>query len=177
MLSQWRRWYRICLQCKRPEFDPWVRKIPWRREWQPTPVCLPGESHGLRSLVGYSPWGCKESDMNEHTLLYYYPYKHPSPCVTQALSKHARNNIPQQNIATEVVCTENWRIIWRQLMSLFVPFSLLFKNTCFLQTIIQYSYFSSALSKYSFLWLSNKKTVFIMHLAIYQSLNLYLEKL
>ena len=37
----------------------------WRRQWQPTPVLLPGKSHGWRSLVGYSPWGCKESDMTE----------------------------------------------------------------------------------------------------------------
>ena len=37
----------------------------WRRKWQPTPVLLPGKSHGLRSLVGYSPWGCKESDTTE----------------------------------------------------------------------------------------------------------------
>ena len=44
-------------------FDPWVGKIPWRREWQPTPVFLPGESYGQRRLVGYSPWGLKESDM------------------------------------------------------------------------------------------------------------------
>ena len=36
-------------------------KIPWRRKWQPTPVLLPGESHGQRSLAGYSPRGCKES--------------------------------------------------------------------------------------------------------------------
>ena len=43
-------------------FDPWVRKIPWRRKWQPTPVFLPGESHGQRSLAGCSPWGRKESD-------------------------------------------------------------------------------------------------------------------
>ena len=42
-----------------------VGKIPWRRKWQPTPVFLPGKSHGQRSLVGYSPWGCKESDMTE----------------------------------------------------------------------------------------------------------------
>ena len=48
-------------------FDPWVRKIPWRRKGQPTPVFLPGKSHGQRSLVGHSPWGCKESDMTEHT--------------------------------------------------------------------------------------------------------------
>ena len=46
-------------------FDPWVRKIPWRRTWQPIPVFLPGESHGQRSLEGYSPWGRKESDMTE----------------------------------------------------------------------------------------------------------------
>ena len=45
-------------------FDPWARQIPWRREWQPTPV-LPGKSHEQRSLVGYSPWGCKGSDMAE----------------------------------------------------------------------------------------------------------------
>ena len=46
----------------RPGFDLWVGKIPWRRKWQPTPVLLPGKSHGQRSLVGYGPWGHKESD-------------------------------------------------------------------------------------------------------------------
>ena len=40
-------------------------RFPWRRKWQPTPVFLPGESHGQRSLVGYSPWGCRELDMTE----------------------------------------------------------------------------------------------------------------
>ena len=44
-------------QCRRCRFDPWVRKIPWRRKWQPTPVSLPGKSQGQRSLEGYSPWG------------------------------------------------------------------------------------------------------------------------
>ena len=43
-------------------FDPWVGKIPWRREWLPTPVLLPGKSHGQRSLAGDSPRGRKESD-------------------------------------------------------------------------------------------------------------------
>ena len=43
------------------QLDPWVRKIPWRRAWQPTPIVLPGESHGQRNLASYSPWGCKES--------------------------------------------------------------------------------------------------------------------
>ena len=51
----------------RRRFDPWVRKIPWRRAPQPIPVFLAGESHGQRSLAGYSPWGRKESDMTEAT--------------------------------------------------------------------------------------------------------------
>ena len=46
-------------------FDPWVRKIPWNRKWYPTPVFLPEKSHGQGSLVGYSPWGCKELDTTE----------------------------------------------------------------------------------------------------------------
>ena len=53
------------VRCGRPGFDPWVGKIPWRRNWQPTPVLLPGKSHGRRSVVGYSPWGRKESDTTE----------------------------------------------------------------------------------------------------------------
>ena len=48
-----------CRRHKRCRFIPWVRKIPWRGEWQPTPVFLPGESHGQRSLVGYTPWDHK----------------------------------------------------------------------------------------------------------------------
>ena len=49
----------------RPEFSPWVRKISWRRKWQPTPVFLPGKSPGQRSLVGYGQWGHIESDTTE----------------------------------------------------------------------------------------------------------------
>ena len=54
-------------QCRRQErgFDPWVERIPWKRIWQPTPVCLPEKSHGQRSLTGYSPRGCKELDTPE----------------------------------------------------------------------------------------------------------------
>ena len=51
--------------CERHGLDPWVRKIPWRRARQPTPVLLPGESHGQRSLAGCSPWGHRESDMTD----------------------------------------------------------------------------------------------------------------
>ena len=49
-----------------------VGKIPWRRKWQPTPVFLPGESRGQRSLRGYSPWGCKKSDTTEQLILFYF---------------------------------------------------------------------------------------------------------
>ena len=56
---------KTCLQCRRLRFDPWVGKILWKRAWQSTPVFLPGEPHGQRSLVGYSSWGHKELDMAE----------------------------------------------------------------------------------------------------------------
>ena len=55
---------RIC------RFNPWVRKITWRWKWQPIPIFLPGKPHGQRSLVGYSPWGRKESDMTEHAVTF-----------------------------------------------------------------------------------------------------------
>ena len=63
-------------QWRRRGFDPWIGKIPWRRAWQPTPVFLPGESHRHRSLVGYSPWGGKESD-------------------TTGATEHAQKPVPQ----------------------------------------------------------------------------------
>ena len=56
------RWWRFCFQCERPGFDPWVREILWRGEWQPTPVLLPGKLHGQRSLLDNSPWGHKDSE-------------------------------------------------------------------------------------------------------------------
>ncbi|XP_069413626.1 UPF0462 protein C4orf33 homolog isoform X4 [Ovis canadensis] len=53
---------KILLQCKRRRFDPWVRKISWRRKWSPTPAFLPGKSYGQRSLAVYSPWSCRGSE-------------------------------------------------------------------------------------------------------------------
>ena len=55
--------------CRRTGFNPWVGKIPWRREWQPTPLFLPEQFHGQRSLADPSPWGCKESDTIEQLTL------------------------------------------------------------------------------------------------------------
>ena len=56
-----------CRRHRRRGFDPWVGKIRLSRKWQPAPVFLPGKFHGQKNLVGYSPWGCKESDTTEHT--------------------------------------------------------------------------------------------------------------
>ena len=61
---------KICLQCRRPEFDPWVGKIPWRRERLPTPVFWPGEFHGL-----YSTWGRKEPDTTGQLSLSLFTFK------------------------------------------------------------------------------------------------------
>ena len=69
---------KCCLQRERPRFDPWVGRMPWRRKWQPTPALLPGKSYERRSLIGYSPWGCKESDTTEQL-------HSPSPCEVQQI--------------------------------------------------------------------------------------------
>ena len=61
---------RVCLQCGRPGFDPWVRKISWRSKCQSIPVFLPGKFHGWKSLVGCSLWGHKESAMKFQYYIY-----------------------------------------------------------------------------------------------------------
>ena len=64
-LEHWLSGKESAYQYRKFRFSSWVRKIPWRRKWQPNAVFLPGESHGQRSLVGYTLWGCRESDMTE----------------------------------------------------------------------------------------------------------------
>ena len=64
-----------CRRHKRRGFDPWVRTIPWRRVWQPSPASLPGEPHGQISLMGYSLQSCKESDMTEVNLAHMYNHR------------------------------------------------------------------------------------------------------
>ena len=72
-----------CRRHKRHVFDPWVGKNSWRRKWQPTPVFLPEEIHGHRSLAGYSPWGHKESHTTERLTLTLNPY--PAACLTRCV--------------------------------------------------------------------------------------------
>ena len=82
-------------QCRGHGFDPWIRKIPWRRKWQPTLVFLPGKSYGQisygqRSLVGYGSWGPKESDTTE----WLNNSKH---IFTLRPSSHTLGNLSQRN--------------------------------------------------------------------------------
>ena len=81
---------------RRCKFNPWVRKNPWRRKWQPTPLFLPRKSHRQRSLAGYSPWGHKELDMTEraHMLSYisstHRPAESKASCSLPALCPSCR---------------------------------------------------------------------------------------
>ena len=66
----------LACHCRRHRFNLWVRKISWRRKWKPSPVFLPGKSHGRRSLAGYSPWDCRRVgyylvNKQQHLLLKY----------------------------------------------------------------------------------------------------------
>ena len=64
-LPMWRSGKESACQCRRCGLDLWVGKIHWSRKWKLTPVFLPGKFHGQSSLVGYSLWGHKESDMTD----------------------------------------------------------------------------------------------------------------
>ena len=89
---------KVCLQCMRPGFSPWVRKILCMRAWQPTPAFLPGESHGQRSLVGYSPWGHSRTRLNNFT------FYEPSTFVSN--STHTSNWVLTSQIGvTEIIET------------------------------------------------------------------------
>ena len=79
-LPRWLRQLRICLQRRRLRFNPWIKKIPWGKEWLPTPAFLPRELPGQRNLAGYSLWGRKELNM------------------TEQLSTHAHRKTTQLNI-------------------------------------------------------------------------------
>ena len=75
---------------KKTQVQSWVGKIPWRREWLPTPVFKPGEFHGQRSLVGYSPWDHKESDMTEQ--LNTHTHTHTESDMTEQLNTHTHTH-------------------------------------------------------------------------------------
>ena len=100
-------------QGRKPAFDPWIRKIPWRREWLPTPVFLPGECYGQRSLVGYIPWGCKESDTTEGITLSCC-FSPPSfwHQLCWQLFQHHFNNSQKHQLGVQH-CVQFWRLLPR----------------------------------------------------------------
>ena len=101
----------ICPQCGRPGFDSSVWKIPWRRKWQPTPVFLPGESNGQRSLVGCSPRGRKESDTTErlHSLTHSLKgYVAQNLQIIMYICKFFITNLSSQNTFIDFCQTPIW---------------------------------------------------------------------
>ena len=91
---------RICPQFGRPGFDPWIGKIPWRRAWKPTPGLLPGKFHGQRCLVGYSPWGRKESKVTEGTK--YTRPKRQACCALEEHMFHFKNMLNVSPLGTAI---------------------------------------------------------------------------
>ena len=114
----------MCLQCRTPGSDPWVENIPWRRKWLPTSVFLPGEFHGQRKLVSYSPWGHKELDMPEQLALHF-----------PALSASSSVVSLSQNTVSLTVCIWLWNMItfWGVYFSWWFKFilKLFFHNDCY----------------------------------------------
>jgi len=82
------------MQCRRPGFNPWVRKISWRSKWQPNPVFFPGEFHGQRSLGSYSPWGHKKLDRTEEILIAKFRLKLKKVGKTIRPFRYDLNQIP-----------------------------------------------------------------------------------
>ena len=88
----------IACQCRNGEFNLWVRKIHWRRKWQPTPVFLPGESHGQRILVGYSPWGCR--------VRYDWICTHTQTETVWHWSRHRHKPMEQESKSPKYLCMQ-----------------------------------------------------------------------
>ena len=113
-------------QCKKRRFDPWIGTIPWRRKWQPTPVFLPGKSHGQKSLVGYSPWSPKESNTTDPAHTHHLPRLlilslvtpcpvHPTPQPTKKIN---RLFLPQM-LLKHTFC---WVLCHKNHFSILLPF-------------------------------------------------------
>ena len=107
-LPRWLSGKEPACQCRGHKFNPWVRKTPWRRKWQPTPVFLPGESLGRRSLVGYSPWGHEESDTPERLHFHFSHILQPQKMLIQKAkvlnSEGIITNINNQPMAQLASC-------------------------------------------------------------------------
>ena len=106
----------ICAVYKRPRFHPWVGKIPWRREWLPTPVFWPGDVHGQRLLTVYSPRGCKELDMTERLSLMDWVFQ--STTLFKSLYVNWDTNKWFLVIFTPQISPTQWEPIFKYFLSL-----------------------------------------------------------
>ena len=112
-LPRWcRRSVCQCRRCQRHRFNPWVGKIPWSRKRQPAPVFLLGTFHGQRSLVGYSPWGCRELDTPEHISYRKLPAL-PQPTPLLSLSPLVLYFQPHYSFTTQYfdVTLFHWQVL------------------------------------------------------------------
>ena len=130
--------YIVYLQCGRPGFNPWVGKISWRRKWQPSPVFSTGKSHGWRSLVGYSPWGRKESDTTEQLHFQWHGFiacaglskaKVLEICFITSVLNCTKNALYEKNKAILNVGLGIWRCFKTVLPSLFLLYFPCCKST------------------------------------------------
>ena len=105
-----------CWRCRRHKFSPWIRKSLWRRKWQPTPVFLPGEYYGQRSLVGYSSWGYKESERTEQ--LSMHTCKMNSSSIIQLPSSQTITFMANclRDIYTKMPCLSEADGVWEALI-------------------------------------------------------------
>ena len=92
-LTQWLSSKESACKCRSHRFDPWVEKISWRKNWQPTPVFLSGQFHWQRNLADYSRWGCQESETTEHAHMhrqlygFYILYPHNRLVLMQTINR------------------------------------------------------------------------------------------
>ena len=101
-----------CRRHKRRWFDSWVGKIPWKRKWRSSPVFLPGNFNGQRSLVGYSPWHHKESDTTEWACTCMFWYSKWLVTFIRVTSRSVRRE--KENFET-LIRTRFWRALYASL--------------------------------------------------------------
>ena len=126
----WLRRWRICLQCRSPGFNPWVGKIPWRREWLLTPVFLPGEFHGQRSLAGYSPEGSQRVRLDQVTNTFTFRFLSSPKLARKHLrwsGPHREHCLPRRLLSPLVIF----------LVSI-LKFEVLFANCCALWKFVSW---------------------------------------
>ena len=118
----------MCLQCRRPWFDPWVRKMPWSRKWHSTAVFLPGESCGLKSLVVYILLGCKSQTqwLNHHisttSLLEFYMFlgdRKKNNNNNKHTCKHRLKECMWNSVSFFFFVCSFWRLIINEIVSYF----------------------------------------------------------